>query len=142
MYSYGKVYNLYFSVLINFKIFGRFYIKRTLKLSFIGNYQSWTKIERDFIPVIPVSLNGLKQKVYRRTMAGRQKCTGRQICEQLFKYAVKLIQIECNDCFQHVWRSSIKKTFKTHEANIWNEYSSWWSVRQIKSMREIKLLNN
>ena len=29
----------------------------------------------------PGSLNGSKQKVYRRTMAGRQKCTGRQICE-------------------------------------------------------------
>ena len=26
-------------------------------------------------------LNGSKQKVYRRTMVGRQKCTGRQICE-------------------------------------------------------------
>ena len=43
-------------------------------------------------------LNGSKQKVYRRTMAGRQKCTGREICEELFKYVVKLIQIECNDC--------------------------------------------
>ena len=34
-----------------------------------------------FNKIVSFWLNGSKQKVYRRTIAGRRKCTGRQICE-------------------------------------------------------------